>query len=209
MIELLDFVNQSKVIGILRGIPKDAVIACCEQLLVSGIKSVEIPLNTPDALSSIELIRSRFEGKLICGAGTVLSVQQVKQVTKAGAQLIISPNFDAQVVNASIDAGMISMPGIATPTEAIAAIQAGANCLKVFPAAQLGVDYLIALKSILPSDIPLFAVGGVTIQAVPEWLAAGAAGVGLGSSLYLSSHSAAQWQQNLSLLATTMEQIKL
>lgn len=142
-----------------------------------------MPLNSPEPLVSIERLRQDFPQALV-GAGTVLSAAQVRDVHAAGGQLVVSPNFDAAVVRETVRLGMISLPGVATPTEAFAALQAGAHGLKLFPAELMAPSVLKALRAVLPPAIALLPVGGITPESMAAWRAAGASGFGIGSALF-------------------------
>ena len=172
------------VIAILRGVRPAEVLAVAQALLAGGIRIIEVPLNSPEPLRSIELLVRDFGDRLLIGAGTVLTPQAVDQVAAAGARLALAPNFDAAVVRQCKARGLVAMPGVATPTEAFAALAAGADALKLFPAEMLGPPVFKAWRAVLPGNVPLFAVGGVGEHNLGAYKAAGAAGVGTGSSLY-------------------------
>ncbi|MEM7267696.1 MAG: 2-dehydro-3-deoxy-6-phosphogalactonate aldolase [Pseudomonadota bacterium] len=171
-------------IAILRGVKPDEVEAIGEALIEAGIDRIEVPLNSPNPLDSIGRLARRFGGDALIGAGTVLSVDEVHGVIDAGGILIVSPNADPEVIRATKSADAISFPGVFTATECFAALKAGSDGLKLFPAFQAGVAGLKALKDVLPLGAPLFAVGGVGASDIPSWLAAGADGFGMGGSLY-------------------------
>lgn len=170
-------------IAILRGITPDDVSSMAEQLLSCGITQLEIPLNSPQALKSIENLSDEFGERIELGAGTVLDPDQVSQVKLAGAQYILTPNTNPQVIERCVYEGLTCFAGFSTATEALAAIAAGADGLKLFPAANFGVDYLKAIQAILPSRPKTYAVGGITLNNMHEW-AGYTSGVGIGSSLY-------------------------
>lgn len=171
-------------IAILRGVTVDAAVQIATGLLMEGFRCIEISLSSPNATRSIESIRSQLDGKLLVGAGTVLDVQQVEECRSAGAQLIVSPNVDPAVVAASKANGLISIPGVLTPTEALVAMRAGADALKLFPAEQASVAGLRALKAVIPESLPILPVGGISPARLADWTKAGAAGFGIGSALY-------------------------
>lgn len=177
-------------IAILRGVRPSEALGVAEALSAAGFLCVEIPLNSPQPLLSISAIRERFDGRLLVGAGTVLSVAEVAAVRQAGAQLAVSPNTDAAVISASREAGMISIPGFTTPTEAFVGITAGADALKLFPAENASPQVLRALKAVLPPAVPVLPVGGIATTTMQAYLKAGAAGFGIGSSLYTPGLSA-------------------
>ena len=172
------------IIAILRGIRPDEAIGIGQALIGAGVTRIEVPLNSPEPLDSIAKLAKTFGDQALIGAGTVLSVKDVEDVHSAGGQLIVSPNTDNDVIEATKDRGMQSFPGVFTATECFAALKAGANGLKVFPAFKLGTDGLKALRDVLPKECPVYAVGGVGVDDIPAWLAAGADGFGIGGALY-------------------------
>lgn len=172
------------VVAILRGVRPEEVDAIGDALLEAGLTLIEVPLNSPDPLRSIERLAKRVSDRTMVGAGTVLTPSQVESVRDAGGRLIVSPNTDPEVIARAVNAELIALPGFLTPSEAFEAIAAGAHALKLFPAASAGPSSLKAMRAVLPQTLPIFAVGGVERSAVGAWLAAGAAGFGLGSALY-------------------------
>lgn len=179
-------------VAILRGVRPDEVEAIGDAIIEAGFSMIEVPLNSPDPLASIALLAKRYGPDVLVGAGTVLTTADVANVKAAGGTLIISPNVNTDVIRASVAAGMISLPGFYTPTEAFAALEAGATGLKLFPAEGASPAYMKAQRAVLPKDLPLLAVGGVTPENLSQWVAAGAQGAGLGSALYKAGLSAAQ-----------------
>ena len=171
-------------VAILRGVRPDEVEAIGDAIIEAGFSMIEVPLNSPDPLVSIEKLARRYGPEVLVGAGTVLTTADVANVRDAGGSLIISPNVNLDVIRASAAAGMISLPGFYTPSEAFAALDAGATGLKLFPAEGASPAYLKAQRAVLPKDLPMLAVGGVTPGNLGEWMAAGAQGAGLGSALY-------------------------
>ena len=171
-------------VAILRGVTPDAVEEIGAALLEAGFAIIEVPLNSPDAYASIERLARRFGDTALIGAGTVLTVEQVRRVGDAGGQLIVSPNADVEVIAASASDGLVSAPGYFTPTEAFAALSAGAHALKLFPAEAASPALLKAQRAVLPRDIPVLVVGGIAVDTMGPWRAAGADGFGLGSALY-------------------------
>lgn len=171
-------------VAILRGVTPDAVEEIGAALLEAGFAIIEVPLNSPDAYASIERLARRFGDTALIGAGTVLTVEQVRRVGEAGGQLIVSPNADVEVIAASASDGLVSAPGYFTPTEAFAALSAGAHALKLFPAEAASPALLKAQRAVLPRDIPVLVVGGIAVDTMGPWRAAGADGFGLGSALY-------------------------
>lgn len=171
-------------IAILRGVTPHEAVQIAAGLATAGFRCLEIPLNSPEALKSIENIRSQFDGKLTVGAGTVLDAKSVSACRTAGAQFIVSPNVDAAVVAATKTQALISIPGVLTPTEALVAIQAGADALKLFPAEHATPASLRALNAVIPRSLPILPVGGISPASIATWVKAGAAGFGIGSALY-------------------------
>lgn len=178
------------IIAILRRITPDAVPDVTAALIKAGITQIEVPLNSPDALQSIAAISDRFGEAALIGAGTVLTAAEVDAVAGAGGRLIVSPNCDPAVIAATKAKGLHSWPGVLTPTECFAALRAGADGLKLFPAFQVGPAGLKAMRAVLPPDVPVYAVGGVGPEDFADWRAAGADGFGLGTSLYRPGDSA-------------------
>jgi 2-dehydro-3-deoxyphosphogalactonate aldolase len=171
-------------VAILRGLTVADAEPVLEALIEAGFTIAEIPLNRPGALEAIDLAARKYGDRLLIGAGTVLTVENVDSVKAAGGRLIVSPNFDAGVVARTKAQDLISLPGIFTATEAFAALKAGADGLKLFPAEGAPPTVFKALKTVLPPGVPLLAVGGVTPENSPAYRAAGADGAGLGSNLY-------------------------
>lgn len=171
-------------VAILRGITSAEAHAIGDALIEAGIRIIEVPLNSPDPLRSIELLAARFGDHALVGAGTVLEPRQVADVKGAGGRIIVSPSTDAEVIAATVEAGLISAPGYFTPTEAFAALKAGAHMLKLFPAEAASPKVVQAQRAILPPAVPLVVVGGVTPESMADYIAVGASGFGLGSGLY-------------------------
>ena len=155
-----------------------------EVLFAAGFRMVEVPLNSPQALRSIERIAHQFGDGMLVGAGTVLTPDQVRQVHENGGRLIVAPNTNLPVIQAGVEAGMITIPGAATPTEAFASIHAGASAVKVFPAEAIGPQALAGWRAVIPDTVPLLPVGGIDSHNMADYWQAGAAGFGLGSALY-------------------------
>jgi 2-dehydro-3-deoxyphosphogalactonate aldolase len=179
-------------IAILRGITPGEAEAVGDALAEAGIAIIEVPLNSPDPLRSIELLARRLGETVLVGAGTVLSVPDVRSVRDAGGRIIVSPNTDVEVVAASADAGLFSAPGYFTPSEGFAALKAGAHALKLFPAEAASPAVVKAQRAVLPKHVPLLVVGGVTAQTMRPWIDAGANGFGLGSGIYKPGQSPAE-----------------
>jgi 2-dehydro-3-deoxyphosphogalactonate aldolase len=178
------FHGHPPLIAILRGIRPDEAEAVLEALIAAGIGLIEVPLNSPQPLQSIAIMAERAGGRARIGAGTVLTVEEVKAVAEAGGTMIVSPNRDDDVIRATKAAGLDSLPGVFTATEALGAIRAGADALKFFPADILGPSGIKAIATVLPRDTPLLAVGGVDAGNIADYIKAGVAGFGIGSSLY-------------------------
>lgn len=176
--------DQVPLVAILRGVTPDRVVETGEALYEAGIRAIEVPLNSPDPFRGIEKLCAALGRKCLCGAGTVLDTDQVERARDAGAELIVAPNTDIGVIARAARHGLVVMPGFATATEAFAAIAAGATRLKLFPASSHGAAHLRALKTVLPHGVKVFAVGGVAPGQMREWIAAGAAGFGIGSDIF-------------------------
>ncbi|HUX69473.1 MAG TPA: 2-dehydro-3-deoxy-6-phosphogalactonate aldolase [Cellulomonadaceae bacterium] len=171
-------------IAILRGVTERESADVGRCLYEAGFRALEVPLNSPDPLRSITALRAAVPHDCAVGAGTVLTIDQVRQCREAGAEMIISPNTDAEVIGETLRLGMRTFPGAATPTEAFAALSAGARDIKIFPADQVGTAGLRAWTAVLPRGTGLLPVGGVDASNMAAWCTAGATGFGIGSSLY-------------------------
>lgn len=176
----------------MRGIAPAEAESIGEAVREAGIRIIEVPLNSPDPLVSIERLARRLGDSMLVGAGTVLTVQQVADVKGAGGQLIVSPDTNGDVIAATAAAGMVSCPGYFTPSEAFRALDSGATALKIFPAEGASPAVLKAHLAVLPREVRVLAVGGIQPDNMRQWLDAGAGGFGLGSGLYKPGRSAAE-----------------
>jgi 2-dehydro-3-deoxyphosphogalactonate aldolase len=172
------------IVAILRGVSPAEVVDVTQALFDAGVRVVEVPLNSPEPFVSIEKIAKAFAGRMIVGAGTVLNVQDVNLLKTHGGMISVSPDCNEAVIGHAIEHGMVPLPGVFTPTEAFSAIRAGAKHLKLFPAEAASPAVIKAWKAVLPKHVKVYAVGGVTPDNMGDWLAAGASGFGIGSSLY-------------------------
>lgn len=171
-------------VAILRGLRPDEAEGVGEALVAAGFRLIEVPLNSPEPLRSIELMARRLRDRAVLGAGTVLGVEAVADVQGAGGTMVISPNMSPAVIAETTRRGLVSLPGIATPTEAFAALEAGATALKLFPAEGSSPTVLKAMRAVLPPGTRVLPVGGVSSDNMGPWIGAGAAGFGLGSALF-------------------------
>ena len=175
--------ESAALVAILRGLEPVRAIETGRMLHAGGIRVIEVPLNSPDPFASISALVSSL-GDCLIGAGTVLDKDAVNRTHAAGGRLVVAPNCDPEVIRTALDLGMEVMPGIATPTEAFAAVRAGATKLKLFPASAYGPKLLQALRAVLPKGVRMYPVGGVGAADIPTWLAAGADGFGFGGELF-------------------------
>lgn len=177
-------------VAILRGIRPDEALAVGNALVDAGFRVIEVPMNSPQPLESIRLLSEALGHRCLIGAGTVLQPEQVTEVAAAGGKLIVMPHADTRVISAAKRAGLYCVPGVATPTEAFAAVQAGADAIKLFPAELLTPPVLKAWRAVMPRDLPMLPVGGITPENMAPYIAAGANGFGLGSALYAPGRDA-------------------
>jgi len=188
--QLLD-AGAAPVIAILRGVKPAEIAEVGAALIAAGIRMIEVPLNSPSPFASIEALQRTFGDDALIGAGTVLDMAAVDRLAQTGARLMVAPNTDQAVIGRAIELGLEPMPGFLTPSEAFAAITAGARRLKLFPAFSSGSAYLKALREVLPADAGVWAVGGIDAGNLSEWIGAGAEGVALGGALYRPGDGAA------------------
>jgi len=196
-------------VAILRGVRPEEADSIGGVLVEAGFRLIEVPLNSPEPFRSIERLARRFGAEALVGAGTVLSPEAAGRVVAAGARLIVMPHSDADVIRAAKVAGAWCLPGVATPTEAFAAIAAGADALKLFPGEALPPPVLTAWKAVLPPDVPLLPVGGIAPETMAGYVAAGAAGFGIGSALYKPGLDAAEVGRRAATFAAAWRAIGL
>ncbi|UCJ18055.1 2-dehydro-3-deoxy-6-phosphogalactonate aldolase [Pseudomonas sp. MM211] len=190
------YLQQLPLIAILRGVKPEEIVPVGLALYEAGFRLIEIPLNSPQPLKSIGLLAAELGDRALIGAGTVLSTGQVEEVAQAGGRLIVSPNCNPEVIRATRRAGLFSSPGVATPSEGFAALEAGAQVLKLFPAEQFNPSIVKAWRAVFSRDIALLPVGGITPAGMAAYVDAGASGFGLGSALYTPGMSAAEVGEN-------------
>ena len=176
-------------VAILRGLKPKEALAVGQAIVNAGFHILEVPLNSPDPLLSIQILSAAFPNALV-GAGTVTTAQQVRDIKAAGGQLIISPHLDDNVVCEAVNLGLVSLPGVATPSEAFRALALGANGLKLFPAEMISPAVVKSMRAVLPKEVKLIPVGGIGLQNMADFRKSGASGFGIGSALFAPSKSA-------------------
>jgi len=194
-------------VAILRGLTPAEAEGVGDALVDAGFTLLEVPLNSPDPLVSIERLAKRYQGRAMVGAGTVLTPEAVAQVAEAGGELIISPNTNTDVIRASVARGLVSLPGYYTPSEGFAALAAGAHALKLFPADGASPAFLKAQRAVLPKATRVLAVGGISPDTMAPWRAAGADGFGLGSNLYRAGKSVADVARDAAAFVTAAKDL--
>jgi len=189
---LRTYLDQCPLVAIIRGVTPDEAEAIGDAIFEGGIRIIEVPLNSPDPLKSIERLAKRFGERTLVGAGTVLKPDDVARVRDSGGRIIVSPDTNTEVIAAAAAAGLVASPGYFTPSEAFAAIRAGATALKLFPAEAASPAVLKAQLAVIPRHVPVLAVGGIKPDNMRPWLDAGASGFGLGGGLYQPGQSPEQ-----------------
>jgi len=192
MLDLRAALSQCPIAAILRGVKPDEIDAIGDALIEAGVMIIEVPLNSPQPFESIKRLAARHGARALIGAGTVLDIAAVARVKEAGGCLIVAPNFDAHVVRAAKDAGLSTLPGVMTPSEGFAALKAGADGLKLFPAEIIPPVVFKAWCAVFPADTLLLAVGGVGVDNIKAYAQAGASGYGIGSALYKPGRAAVE-----------------
>lgn len=195
-----------EIIAILRGLTPADAIEITDVLIDAGITKIEVPLNSPDPFDSIAAMLAHAGDRAVIGAGTVLEVSQVEKLASIGAQMVVSPDAFPDVIRATKVAGMLSFPGVLTPTEAFSALRSGADGLKFFPGFKLGVEGLAALKAVLPSGTKTYAVGGAGPANFADWVTAGATGFGIGSNIYKPGYTADQVAEKAAQIVTAYDE---
>ena len=185
-----DAARDCGIIAILRGVTLDEVAGIGDALFAAGVRIVEVPLNSAAPFRSIAALAARFHGRMVVGAGTVLDVDSVDRVKSAGGQISVAPDCNPAVISRAVERNLVPLPGVFTPTEAFAAVRAGARHLKLFPAEAASPKTVKAWKAVLPREVKLYAVGGVTPSNMKDWADAGCAGFGIGSNIYKPGQSA-------------------
>lgn len=180
------------IVAILRGVTPDEVVPVAQAIFDAGVRVIEVPLNSPEPLTSIGRLATHFGDRAIVGAGTVLTTDDVARCKAAGAQIIVSPNMNPDVIRATVSAGMISAPGCLTPTEAFTALEAGAHAVKLFPGELISAAAVKAMRAVLPKEAIVLVVGGISADAMQNYHDAGANGFGIGGGIYRAGTSAAQ-----------------
>ena len=183
------YFRECPLIAIIRGVKPDEAEATAHALYEGGIRIIEVPLNSPDPLTSIRSIADALGDRALIGAGTVVDLEDVERVKSAGGQLVVAPNTNPRIVSATVAAGLASLPGFFTPSEAFTALACGATAIKLFPAEAASPTVLKAMRAVLPKEATIIMVGGITPESIRGWTEAGADGFGLGGGLYKPGQS--------------------
>jgi 2-dehydro-3-deoxyphosphogalactonate aldolase len=200
--DMNDYMDALPLVAILRGLTPERAEAVGGALVDAGFRIIEVPLNSPDPYRSIATLAERFGDRALIGAGTVLSAEEVRVIADAGGRLVVSPHVDPAVIGAAKAHGLSSTPGVATPSEAFAALAAGADALKLFPGESLPPKVVKAWRAVLPAKVRLLPVGGIVPEAMAAYVAAGANGFGLGSALFKPSMDTADIAANARTFVT-------
>ena len=200
---LKDWLHPLPLVAILRGVKPDEVIEIAEALVDAEFRIIEVPLNSPQPLSSIEKLSAHFGERILTGAGTVLESASVSEVAAAGGRLIVMPHADTNIVEAAKSQGLYALPGFATPSEAFRMLAAGADALKLFPAESNPPPVLKAIRAVLPTETRVLPVGGITREKLAGYWKAGANGFGLGSALYKPGMTAKEVAENATQFCST------
>ncbi len=203
-----DAIAECGVIAILRGVTSDEVVEIASALHEAGIRVVEVPLNSPEPFISIRRLADAFAGRLVCGAGTVLNLGDIDRLKFHGGTISVSPDCNPAVIARAVELGLEPLPGVYTPTEAFAAIRAGARHLKLFPAEAAGPHVIKAWRAVLPRHLKIYAVGGVTPANMQSWIDGGAAGFGIGSNIYKPGRSILQVSEAASAFVSAWRALK-
>jgi 2-dehydro-3-deoxyphosphogalactonate aldolase len=203
-----DAISECGLIAILRGITSGEVEAVGQALFDAGIRVAEIPLNSPDPFTSIQKVSTAFKGKLIVGAGTVLSSQDVNLLKAHGGEISVSPDCNETVIARAKELGMEPVPGVFTSSEAFTAIRAGATHLKLFPAEAAGPATVKAWRAVLPKNVSIHAVGGITPSSMQSWIDVGVAGFGIGSNIYKLGYTSADVAKSAKEFVTAWRALK-
>jgi len=195
--------DSSALVAIFRGVLPERVVDVADVVYAAGFRVIEVPLNSPDPFKSIAALAASAKPDCWVGAGTVLNAEGVRRTHAAGGRLIVAPNVDIEVIGEAIRLEMQVLPGVATATEAFAALRAGARQLKLFPATTYGPGHLTALRSVLPREVGLLPVGGVAAEHIADWLKAGASGFGFGSELFRPEYPLEDIERRAHLLVRT------
>jgi 2-dehydro-3-deoxyphosphogalactonate aldolase len=206
--ELRALLRACPIVSILRGIRPDEAESMGAALARSGVRIVEVPLNSPEPLKSISILAEKFSGQLLVGAGTVTRPEEVTRIASAGGKLIVTPHADLSVLQSAKHAGLVAIPGAFSPTEAFAVLQNGADAIKLFPAENLGVGMLKSLLAVLPARTIVVAVGGIDARNASSWLEAGALGVGVGSSIFKPGDTAFKVLASAQELVSSLEAVR-